>query len=60
MHVCAVVLTVRLPFTPRELYWLGDKEGHVTRVSYRPSEGCKAFQWLECDLEVESKVETEG
>ena len=43
MHVCAVVLTVKLPFTPRELYWLGDEEGCMTRVSYRPSEGCEVL-----------------
>ena len=33
MHVCAVVLTVRLQFTPRQLHQLDDEEGRVTRVS---------------------------
>ena len=60
MHVCTVVLTVKLPFTPRELYWLGDEEGRMTRVSYRPSEGCKALRRSEHNSEVESKVEMEG
>ena len=60
MHVCIVVLTVRLPFTPRELYRLGDEEGRVTRVSYRPSKDCEVFRRSEHDSEVKSKVKTEG